>query len=272
VTAAVIARILSVFGIGLGSNTQRELGDLIERAIIKLDDLEDKVAQLRFAFETRSRELFEKTVMLLKRGEKSKAAIYAGEVSQVKNILKAIMAIENLVIMTKERLKTVRDTRELGRILLVFGAALDQVKDQAVAIYPNLSIAFENISRNVKSLIVETSIHTSIDMDTALISNEVSKIMDEALKKASETIKREFPEPPVAPVINAEARTEALKIPAPKKTKRSIEEVERLVLDYIKTHNGLLDIRDFTARYNVSKPMVLEAIHRLAEKGLIAVH
>ncbi len=273
---SVISRLLNVLGFNSGSQ-QEDLGEKIEHTIIKLEIIEDRVAELRYRFEQRSRELFEKIITLLRRGERSRATIYAGEVSQIKNILKMIVAIENLILMTKERLKTVRDTRELGRVLMAFGTALEGVKDQIVAVYPNLNLAFDEISRSARSLIVETSVEAVGELDPAIVSNEAMKILDEALKKAEEKIKEEFPEPPVAPVIPTKALREPVAIPigTPRRAfshrRPAIEEVENLVLSYIREHNGYLDIRDFTAKYNVDKSTVLQALYRLAEKGLVAI-
>ncbi|ALL01358.1 hypothetical protein Pyrde_1312 [Pyrodictium delaneyi] len=285
--AAIVARLLQA--LGLGGNQEPSLHEKIDQVIVKLELIEDNVAELRYKFEKRSRELFEKVITLLRRGEKSRAAIYAGEVSQVRNILKMVMAVENLVIMTKERLKTVRDTRELGQTLMVFGAALEEVKDQVRAIYPNLNLAFEELSRSVKNMIVETSVDAIGDIDPAVISSSAVQVLQEAMKKAEERIKSEFPEPPVEPVIQLQPSRQqaaaavalaaaagpapAAAIPASYRGRRkpSGEELEKLVLDYIKQHNGFLDIRDFTATYNVSKSEVLRALHSLAEKGLIAL-
>ncbi len=275
---SVISRLLNVLGFN-SSSQQEDLGEKIEHTIIKLEIIEDRVAELRYRFEQRSRELFEKIITLLRRGERSRATIYAGEVSQIKNILKMIVAIENLILMTKERLKTVRDTRELSRVLMAFGTALEGVKDQIVAVYPNLNLAFDEISRSARSLIIETSVEAVGELDPAVVSNEAMKILDEALKKAEEKIKEEFPEPPVAPVISTKTLREPVAIPigtprgtvSHQKPTSTIEEVEKLVLDYIREHNGYLDIRDFTARYNVDKSTVLQALYRLAEKGLVAI-
>ncbi|KSW12206.1 hypothetical protein CF15_05445 [Pyrodictium occultum] len=274
--AALVSRLLQA--LGLGGGREPSIKERIDEVIVKLELIEDNVAELRYKFEQRSRELFEKVVSLLRRGEKSRAAIYAGEVSQVRNILKMVIAVENLVTMTKERLKTVRDVRELGQTLMVFGTALEEVKDQVRAIYPNLNIAFEELSRSVKSMIVETSIDAVGDIDPAVISSSAIEVLQEAMKKAEERIKSEFPEPPVEPVIRLQtAGRQLVALGAPTGGAGAAvgrprgEELERLVLDYIMEHNGFLDIRDFSARYGVTKSEVLQALHRLAEKGLVAL-
>ncbi|ABM80650.1 Snf7 family protein [Hyperthermus butylicus] len=282
--SAIISRLLGFLGVG--EHKQPSLKERIDHAIVKLELLEDRVAELRYRFEKRSRELFEKVVVLLRRGEKSRAAIYAGEVSQVRNILKMVVTVENLIIMTKERLKTVRDVRELGQTLMVFGAALEEVKDQITSIYPNLNLAFEEITRTVKNMIVETSMDIVGEVDPAIISHDALKVLDEAMRMAEERIKSEFPEPPVEPIIHLETRKQPKKTPvpvavpaAPSSTRsvmpqvaiarREQQNLEELVLNYIREHNGYLDLKDFTTRYGVARDEVLRALYKLAEKGLI---
>ncbi len=277
---AVFSRLLQA--LGLGAEAEPDLAEKIDRVVVRLEVIEDRVAEVRYRLEQRSRELFEKVVQYLRRGQKSRAAIYAGEVSQIRSLLKMMYTVENLVIMTKERLKTVRDMRELGRTLMVFGAAINEIRDQVVALHPNLNMVFDEISRSVRSLVLETSVEAVGDIDPTVISSNALEVLEEAQRKAEEKIREEFPEPPVEPVIAAQpvaaaqgyagsAAVLAAAEAAARKRRVNDEELERLVLDYIRSHNGLLDIRDFTTRYGVEKSDVLRALHRLAERGLIAI-
>jgi len=277
---AVFSRLLQA--LGLGAEAEPDLAEKIDRVVVRLEVIEDRVAEVRYRLEQRSRELFEKVVQYLRRGQKSRAAIYAGEVSQIRSLLKMMYTVENLVIMTKERLKTVRDMRELGRTLMVFGAAINEIRDQVVALHPNLNMVFDEISRSVRSLVLETSVEAVGDIDPTVISSNALEVLEEAQKRAEEKIREEFPEPPVEPVIAAQpvaaaagyagsAAVMAAAEAAARRRKVSDEELEKLVLDYIRSHNGLLDIRDFIARYGVEKSDVLRALHRLAERGLIAI-
>ncbi len=284
--SAIISRLFQAFG--FTSRPQESPRESIDRIIVKLEVLQDKAAEIRYRFETRSRELWEKTIELLKKGEKTRATIYAGEIAQVRNIIKLIHGMENMIIMTKERLKTVRDVGEVGQVLMVFGTALEEIKDHARAIYPNLNLFFDEVSRNVKSLIVETTMNSDAveRIDPVVISKEAEEMLQQAMKKAEEEVKAEFPEPPIDTIVKLEARKQPVAVaiggPSTQRTqprkpkttprrRRSIEELEQLVLDYIRNHNGILDIKEFTTIYGVTKNEVLQAIHRLAEKGLIAL-
>jgi division protein CdvB (Snf7/Vps24/ESCRT-III family) len=291
--SAIISRLFQVFGFGAQQETPRES---IDKLLVKLELLEDKVAEIRYRFERRSRELWETTIRLLRRNEKTRATIYAGEIVQVRNIIKLIYGLENMIIMTKERLRTVKDVKEVGQALMVFGTALEEIREHARAIYPNLNVFFDELSRNVKSMIVETSMSTGFveHIDPVVVSQEAQTLLNEALRRAEEEVKSEFPEPPLDTVVKLEPARQAVAVgaaagagtegkEAPTGTagsglasyaggpRRSMEEVEQLVLKYIRSNGGILDIKEFTTRYGVSKNEVLQAIHRLAEKGLIAL-
>jgi division protein CdvB (Snf7/Vps24/ESCRT-III family) len=269
--AAVISRLLNFFG--FGEQKQPDLKERIERTIIQLELIEDSIAELRYRFEKRGRELFERVIMLIKRGERSRAAIYAGEVSQIRSILKMIVTIQNLIIATKERLKTVKDVKELSQALMVFGAALESVRSEIEATHPNLIMVFDEISRRVKSMIVETSIDAGVNIDPAIVTTSAKEVLEEAEKVAEEAVKESFPEPPVDTVIQLEtgSKDSARKTPVPVAVGYGAQKanLEDLVLEYIREHGGYLDLRDFTRRYGVDRSEVLKALYRLAEKGLI---
>ncbi len=268
---SVLTRLLSVLGLG-GSGSQEGLEEKIDRVIVRLELLEDNIAETRYGLEKRSRELFRKVVELMRQGDKRRAAIYAGEVSQVRAVLKLIYTIEHMIIAVKERLKTVKDMRQLTGILMAFGVALKDVGSEISAIYPNMSMMIDQISSSVRQLITETAVEAMSVPDPAVISRGAMEILEEAKKKAEEKVREQFPDPPIEPVIPARATGLAAQAAVLAAAKRAGgEDLERLVLDYIRSHNGLLDIRDFTARYGVGKDEVLRALHRLAEKGLVAL-
>jgi len=275
VVVDVFSRLLQALGLGVQQAREDVLAK-IDHVIVRLETIEDRVAQIRYGLEKRERELFRKVIEYLRRGEKSRATIYAGEVSQIRSLLKLMLTMENLVIMTKERLKTVRDMKELTRTLMVFSAALSTVKDEVTALYPNMSMVIDEISKTARNLVMETSVEAMADIDPAVVSIGAQEVLEEAARKAEEKIREEFPEPPVEPVVNARptplssqaAVLAAASLAARRPRDRELDE---LVLDYIRRHNGTLDIRDFTARYGVTKEEVVRALHRLAERGLIAL-
>ncbi len=303
--AAILARLLNIF-----SWSQQQEDDFktkVDHAIVRLELILERVNELRYKFESRIHELRNMIVTLVRQGEKTRAAIYAGELVQVRNVLKMVKTVENMIIMTKERLRTVSDSRQLAEVLMTFGAALEEVKDQAKTLYPGLAYAFEEISKNVKTLIVQTSLDGLVNIDPVVISNQALNVLNEALKQADGEIKKSFPEPPVEPIMkvvekpeNNENKTSFVKEKTPsakinkyekpsitssavhheqQSTKASISKlhrrpranIEQLLLEYIREHGGFLDIRDFIDKYGFSRDEVFQALHRMAKKGLITI-
>ncbi len=282
--AAVIAKLFSSLGLTFGSQRKNELKTRIDKVIVALDLLRDKVAELRYRFEQRSHELMEKIMSMIRRGEKDRAYVYADELAQIRNVLKVVVATENMVIRVIERLKTVREARELLEVMMMFGAALEEVSDYIRTQYPSLAMAYDEMTRKVRSLIVETSLDGVSEIDPVVVSASAVELMKQAMKEAEERVKRSFPVPPLKPptvekpaekVMVASkvtaAAPAAVEAPKPNKRRLSPEEVEAKLLAYIREHGGFLDVNDFARRYGVEREDVVKALKRLEEKGVIVV-
>lgn len=273
--AALISKLLSFFG-WHAQDEHDNLRRKIDAIIVQLELLEDKLAEFRYRYEKRAHELFGKVVAALKAGDRNKALVYASEVGQVRNILKVMVALERLIIMARERLVTVKDMKELVNIMMVFGTAIETVKEQVKTLYPSIAVALEEISRSVRSMIVETSLEGVGDINPTVVSETALQVLNEAWKKAEEEIRESLPEPPLktpmpqdvvvatTAIGNRESRQTTL-------VKPSIEELEGLILAYVKQHGGFLDIKYFQEKYGVTKEEVLEALRRLADKGLVRI-
>ncbi len=289
--SAIISRVFGFLGIGFGGE-EPDLKEKITTAIIRLETLVDRVRELRFRFESRDKELMSKIVEMVKTGNTRRASLYAGELAQVRNILKLIRALELMIEMVKERLHTVRDTQELVRLLLSFGTAVEELKEEAQGLYPGLVYAFDEVSRSARTLLAETSLDGVPDVDPIAVSSDASMILNYALKEAEKQIRESFPEAPVEPALKVvQTPTPRSKTPTGKASEKtwsgqaraaarastsggrrySSEELEKLVLDYIHEHGGFLDLADFTRKYGVTREQVFKALKRLAEKGLISL-
>ncbi len=264
--SAIISKILSLFSLNAGH--QDDFKSRVEQVIVKLELLMDRISELRFKFESRFQELWDKIIELMRKGEEGRARVYAGEAAQLRSMISVVKAVENMVVSTIERLKTVKDVRQLAEVLMAFGAAVEEVREQAKSLYPGLALALEEISKNVKALIVQTSFDGITHIDPIVVSNRALEILNEAMKQARGEVERKFPHPPVEPVVKVEeAETNVVAV----KRKRSGKPIEELLLNYIREHGGFLDIKDFMERYGYSREEVFEALRRMAEKGLITL-
>ncbi len=168
-----------------------DIEDKIQQAIFKFKELEGRVVEIRVRFEKRIEELMSKVFWAVKRGEMKRAEIYAQEVVHLKKLLTLVKTTERILTLAIERTKTARDVKELTEILLTFGAALDEVRSQMQGLYPGLALAFEEINKNIKLLILETAPPANItDIDTSSIAQEAVKILEEAKKHAEADVEK----------------------------------------------------------------------------------
>jgi len=272
----VLAVLARIFGFSVGHKSSRP--DNIDHLIIQFELLEDKLENIRYNLEKRSDSLFEMIIQSLRKGDNSRASIYATEVSQVRNMLKAVIALENMITMAKERLKTTKDTNELIKILMTFGAALETVRDQVKRLYPAMSVLLDEVSRNVKAMIVETSFDAT-NINPEVLTESATEILREAWKKAEEKVNQILPEPPIVGKA-ARSRQEDVIVASPpvgggggsrRERRLTPEELEEAIMQYIREHGGFLDVSEFQQRYGVTRREVMEALHRLAEKGMIRI-
>lgn len=116
--------------------------------------------------------------------------------------MKLVRATERLIVHAIERLKTASDVRELTEILLTFGAAIDEVRSQMQGLYPGLALAFEEINKSIKLLLVETTPPTLTDIDVDTIANEASKVLEEALRQAEEDVEKVLPDESMRKILS----------------------------------------------------------------------
>jgi len=269
----VLAALARIFGFNLGHKSNHM--DNIDHLIIQFELMEDKLEHIRYNLEKRSDQLFEEIIQSLRKGDNKRASIYATEVSQVKNMLKAVIALENMITMAKERLKTTKDTNELIKILMAFGTALETVRDQVKRLYPAMSVLLDEVSRNVRSMIIETSFDPG-NINPEVLSESAVEILREAWKKAEEKVNEILPEPPIVKKTQTREDVIVASPPLPAASKReerklTPEQLEEAIMQYIREHGGFLDINEFQQRYGVTRQEVMQALHRLADKGLIRI-
>jgi division protein CdvB (Snf7/Vps24/ESCRT-III family) len=271
--STIISKIINLFSPGTGQ--QEDFRSRVEQAIVKLELIMDKVGELRYRFESRFQELWGKIIDFVKSGNEERARVYAGEAAQLRSMIEVVKAVENLLLMTIERLKTVKDVRELAETLMAAGAGIEDIKEQTKNLFPGLAYMVEEVSKSVKALIVQTSFDGITHIDPIVVSNKALEILNEAMKQASAEVRKKFPEPPVEPVVKvAEAkRVKAPPTPANRRQRVRAEgkTIEDLLLEYIREHGGFLDVRDFVERYGYTRDEVLEALRRMAEKGLVTI-
>ena len=100
---------------------------LTEIAIL-LDEQQRKLDTLLYRLEERSRDLFDKTVKAYISKDMARAAIYAGEVAEVRKIAKTVATIRLALEKIALRLETVQELGEVGATLAPLASLLQGMK------------------------------------------------------------------------------------------------------------------------------------------------
>ncbi|HIQ02900.1 MAG TPA: hypothetical protein EYH40_00600 [Desulfurococcales archaeon] len=262
---------------------KKKINDVIYRLNIQKDKLEEVLTRLH----QRDKELFEKTISAYIAKDMARATIYASEVAEIRKIAKIIysskLALEKIII----RLETIREISNIAIVLAPIISILKDLKSQLVNIIPETAIELEEITNMMNSMLIEFGEVSNTTVTISVNSEEARKILEEAKAVAEEKIKEKFPELPPALMETEKTRVQtplAIALPtsggtttitSPVKKVRKpprhipLEELELRVLDYLKEHNGLIDVSKCAQELDVSRDDILKALESLNKKGKI---
>lgn len=244
---------------------------LTEIAIL-LDEQERKLDTLLYRLEERSRDLFDKTVKAYISKDMARAAIYAGEVAEVRKIAKTVatirLALEKIVL----RLETVQELGEVGATLAPLASLLQGMKQWVAGIVPEVAYGLEEVSRAMNEIILEAGTMSEHTVSLGTLNEDTIKILEEAKSVAELKIEERFPKLPVQ--LEKLAENTAMKVPAmgpaPKVApRRGPGNIEEKVLRYIRENNGFLDVAQCAKSLGVSREDVVKALESLKRKGKI---
>ncbi|HID72874.1 TPA: cell division protein [Candidatus Micrarchaeota archaeon] len=242
--------------------------------IVRLKAQQDKLGDVVYRLETRGKELFEMAVRAIEAKDIAKATIYASEVAEIRKIAKSVkaaqLAIERLVI----RLETIDVLGDFAAVLMPVSQVIKGLKQQISGIVPQVAMELDEINHQINAIVVEAGAFTEREIVVTSASEEAKRVLEEAAAVAELEIREKLPELPLTPSLPrvaasrtaSEHRAEGR---AAKPRKLTPDELERKVLDYIKSHNGFLDVTNCAAVLGVSKKEILEALERLKAKGKI---
>lgn len=295
--------------LGLADVKEYSWETMIESLIARLKDEQQKFDELEYRTKKRAEELFQRIVDNVKlynspaikeeerRTYQNLAKMYAEEVYELKNFLKAIMFTKISFERVIQRLETINDYKDFQAALGPISRMLAGVKNEISAIFPKAGETLDEINRNITDMMLTTSNSMAFSVNQSFIVNEdVDKILQEAWKKAELDVEKVLPEP--TKMIGAQyaisndkgpakkdnyvevQKDSGVKNVAPQKEAvaaqvrpriNDISEIEAIILREIKASNGKLNVGDIVTKYNLDKDRVYAALISLQKKGKIEV-
>jgi division protein CdvB (Snf7/Vps24/ESCRT-III family) len=140
--------------------------------------------------------LFEKTVNALIEGDKSKAAMYANEVAEVRKMAKVIMTVRYALERVKLRLETAVIFGDVQANLAPAIVALRQVAGYIKGMIPDVFAELVEIDENLQVAMLQATTQAPIMLESTYVTEEAQKILRDASIVAEQRLKEAFPELP----------------------------------------------------------------------------
>ncbi len=273
------------------------------KSIHKLKMQQHKIRQVSFKLQKRDEALFGKCVQALKTENKDRATICANEIAEIKKLVKFLYHVELAIERVILRLETMRELSEIIVDLKPALRMLQSVTGRLFDVLPNVSSELSQVN----DAITETLYATRIATDPSVIPiDKTTPGGEEVLKEVSsyleQNLAKKLPEPPATGETLDEAPVKqlvALKATCSEATRQKtvetkifssrnlyslkeaelqevslkIEEspLEDVLLEYIKSRKGEVDLMKCSVELNASYSEIEEALQSLGDKGKVKI-
>ncbi len=190
---------MSILGRGLfGSGTKgldRKRREKAESVLIMLRSLLSRIDAYIFRLEEREKQLFNKVVELTSIGDDARARIVAGEVSQIRSVLRHMTAlkyiIEGITIKIENYLAIGQAVESLGPAI----AALREIRGVFKGLIPSMELEIQMIENGLKEMIMESGEYTAPSTwYSPQATQEAEKVLEEAYAIAEKKLRETFPQ------------------------------------------------------------------------------
>ncbi len=168
----------------------------IINAIYKIANQINKLDYSLNKLQTYDRQLFEKTVNSLIEGDKTRAAMFAGELAEIRKMAKIILTVRYALEKVKIRLETALIVGDMHANLAPAVVALKHVAGYLKGMMPDVFTELMEIDETLQLSMMQTVAAVPDMMSTAVVNEEAQKILKDASLVAEQRIKQQFPEIP----------------------------------------------------------------------------
>lgn len=253
---------------GKGNQDQNKLGNILLTISLRLKDQQQKLDEAKRRLQERDKDLFDKVKRAHRENDKVKAAIYAQEIADIRNMIKVIytgyLALEKVII----RLETAQTMQDVSAVLGPTAALLEGLKVKMRNVAPDVALALSSIIDTVSSIANSSGIQVrNSDLLSSYNEREANIIIEEAARSAEKDLKVELPDLPLPP---QGIQPQVYQQPSQENRQRRTRDIsEEDVIQYITTHGGFLDVEDFCKVYGAERDAVLAILNTMSREGKI---
>ncbi|MCE4611460.1 MAG: hypothetical protein F7B17_05775 [Desulfurococcales archaeon] len=258
-----------------------EVGFDFDDLIAKLQLAKVEVDRVKHQVLEEARLHASRLVEAAKRRDMDSAQIHAAELVLKKKMYTALSTYSRLLELAIVRVQDARNIESLARALSPLEFAMRAMDDYLAATSPEVAARLASIVEAAERVVRGTSFMASnlpiarspAEIDPE-IQREIARVMAEVAREAEEVM----PSFDVNVAFedrggNTRARAESAPAEgkASKGSARSEEEVDRMVLEYIKSSGGVIKLSKAAKDLGLSREEVVRALRRLSDKGLIKI-
>lgn len=167
-------------------------------ALYKLRVQNNKLEYIIAKMKERDQALFEKVVQAQMEKDTTRAAMYAGEVAELRKMIKSLLVAKYAIERVALRLETVMT---MGDVLVGLAPVVGVIRDlrrHLTGLVPEIGLEMAEIGEMLEGVVTEAGEFTSFTSAPTVYSEEAKKIMEEAAAVAEQRMRAEFPELPSA--------------------------------------------------------------------------
>jgi len=205
------------------------------------------------------------------------ASLYANECAEIRKMahitLSSELALERVIL----RMQTIEEFGDImAQIAPVIGV-VRETRGRIAGVIPEVASELGEVNNMLSDMSIEAGEIQDQNFDLTASTSEARKVLEESSVIASQQMKERFPELPVPESRpTAEARAPPVETRIPIAVAASGFEVpstplEDRLLDYLKTHNGQLNISSCSGDLAVTSDDVRRSLQKLRDDGRVVM-
>ncbi|RLG84998.1 MAG: hypothetical protein DRO39_06655 [Thermoprotei archaeon] len=156
---------------------------------------------------SRDRDLFERVVDALTQGDRTRAAMYANEIAEIRKMVRQLTMTQVALEQVALRIDTVLVMGDVTAGLVPVLGVIKELKSLLRGVMPELSIELTEVEEGLRDVVISTGEVLGMSGGDVYTSPEARKILEEAKIVAEQRMKEKFPELPVVSGVQQESQS-----------------------------------------------------------------
>ncbi len=223
----------------------------------------------------RDKEMFQRCIGAQLSRDNAHAALYANECAEIRKMAHITLSSELALERVTLRLQTIEEFGDImAQIAPVIGV-VRETRGRIAGVIPEVASELGEVNNMLSDMSMEAGEVQDQGVDLTASSGEARRVLEESSVIASQQMREKFPELPVPeprpvpaaapvetriPVAVTATGFETLAVP-----------LEDRVLDYIKSHNGELNVSSCSSDLAVQSDDVRRSLQKLRDDGRIVM-